>query len=249
LFTFGLIKPQPEVIGVVETPARGVTVEWGKYVASHQSTCADCHSPVDLSTGTFYSDSAFTGGNFPFGQKGPGTPVDLPTFAYGPNLTPDEETGASAWSEEEFLLTVRTGTRPDGRVLTDHMPYAYVGMWPEEDLRAVYLFLRSLPPVHKKVPPTEFRPDFTDTTGPKRGEAIFTTYCDLCHGKNGSGAPPTSLVLADLAQTIGDEDLKAFISQGQLSLRMPSFAKTLSEEQIADVVAFIRTLKKDAADM
>lgn len=243
LFTFGVMKPRPEVMGPVPTPQKGITVEWGKYITEHATPCLDCHSPVDLNTGQFYPDSALTGGNIPFGKKGPGQQVDAPAFAYGPNLTPDPETGIGSWTEEQFLLAVRTGTRPDGRVLTNHMPYAYFGLWPEDDAKAVYQYLMSLKPVRKRVPPVELRPDITATQGVPRGGAIFKTYCQGCHGVAGAGAPPTKLILADLAQTIDDATLKKFIQEGQINLRMPAFNKTLSDEQVNDVIAYIRTLK------
>lgn len=242
LFTFGVIKSQPQITEAVQAPPRGVTVEWGKYLTSHASTCMDCHSPVNFDNGQFYKDSSLTGGNFPFGKAGVGQSVDQPTFAYGPNLTPDPETGIGTWTEEQFLMAVRVGMRPDSTVLTTHMPYAYLGMWPEEDLRAVYLFLKSVPPVRKQVPPVEFRKEITETSGVPRGEALFTTYCETCHGKAGKGASPTKLILADLAQTIDDTTLRKFIADGQINLRMPSFKKTLTEEQLSDMVAYIRTL-------
>ena len=244
LFSFGVMKPQPEVTMPIATPPSGITVEWGKYLTAHASLCMDCHSPVDLGTGQFYKDSVLVGGNFPFGKAGPGKPVDDPAFAFGKNLTPDEETGIGTWTEEDFLHSVRTGMRPDSVVVTNHMPYAYMGMWSEEDLRAVFAFLKTLPATRRSVSPTEFGPSITNTTGLERGKALFDTYCYLCHGKEGKGAPPTKLVLADLAQTIDDPTLKQFIVQGQINLRMPSFRKTLTSEQIDDVVAFIRTLKK-----
>jgi mono/diheme cytochrome c family protein len=244
LFTFGIMKPQPEVTAPVTAPPAGITVERGKYLVAHASTCMDCHSPIDLNTGEFYKDSLLMGGNIPFGKKGPGQPVDAPAFAYGPNLTPDPETGIGTWTEEQYLLAVRTGTRPDGTVLTNHMPYSFIGLWPEDELKATYLYLKSLKPVRNKVPPVELRKEITEARGVARGDALFKTYCQSCHGEAGAGAPPTKLVLADLAQTIDNAALKKFIRDGQINLRMPSFGKTLSEDQLDDVVAYIRTLKK-----
>lgn len=52
-------------------------------------------------------------------------------------------------------------------------------------------------------------------------------------------------MLAEIANTIDDKTLKNFIADGQLNLRMPSFAKTLTSEQLDDVVAYIRTLKQE----
>ncbi|MBI4427705.1 MAG: c-type cytochrome [Ignavibacteriales bacterium] len=244
LFSFGIMKAQPEIKEVVKAPPRGVTVEWGKYLTAHASLCMDCHSAVDLSTGQFYKDSLLSGGNFPFGKKGPGQPYDAPTFAFGRNITPDPETGIGSWTEAQFLDAVRIGIRPDGTVLVGHMPYAYIGLWPDDDLRAVFQYLKSVPPVRKLIPPVEFGKIFSEGRGIVLGAAVFDTYCKSCHGEAGKGAPPTKLVLAEIANTIDDATLEKFIVQGQSSLRMPGFGKTLSRDQLSDLVAYIRTLNK-----
>ncbi len=43
---------------------------------------------------------------------------------------------------------------------------------------------------------------------------------------------------------IDDKTLKNFVANGQPNLRLPSFAKTLTSEQLNDVVGHIRTLKR-----
>ena len=71
---------------------------------------------------------------------------------YGPNLTPDQETGLGKWSTEEIVTAITKGQRPDGRVLAPIMPWHAFANLTQDDSRAIVAFLKSLPPVKNKVP-------------------------------------------------------------------------------------------------
>ncbi len=81
--------------------------------------------------------------------------------SYAANLTPDRTTGLGAWTEEMFLRTLHTGRHrgdPTGRYLLPAMPWADLthaasGI-PEADLRALWAYLRSVPPIRNHVPPS-----------------------------------------------------------------------------------------------
>jgi mono/diheme cytochrome c family protein len=47
--------------------------------------------------------------------------------------------------------------------------------------------------------------------------------------------------LAEVAPSLEDQDLIEFVSGGQLNLKMPAFGKTLTTEELKDIVAYIRT--------
>jgi mono/diheme cytochrome c family protein len=237
LFTFGLMKPKDPITAPVSAPPRGVTVEYGGYVARNLAGCADCHTPRNLDDGHFYMDSLFAGSSFPFGGG-----EEDPILSFARNITPDEETGIGSWTEEQFMNSVTMGLRPDSTVLTPHMPYAYYKSWTIEDLQAVFLYLRSLPPVKRTVPPNQIDPDVTIAEG-DRGEFLFRTRCESCHGENGGGAQPTNVKLAEVSASLTDKDLLDFIAGGQVNLKMPGFRNTLKEDELNDVVAFIRTWK------
>jgi mono/diheme cytochrome c family protein/cytochrome c553 len=98
-------------------PQPGVTVEYGKYLAL---PCALCH-----------------GSNF----NGQTIRTDAEYLA--PNLTQGGE--LNAWSEEDFMTTLRTGVTPSGRQLKSAMPWKYIGQMTEDEFRAVWLYLQSLP--------------------------------------------------------------------------------------------------------
>ncbi|MGL4237660.1 c-type cytochrome [Tabrizicola sp.] len=106
--------------------------------------CGDCHTP-----GYFLGEPDFSRalGGSEVGFEIPG----LGTF-YGPNLTPDVETGLGGWTEAEIVAAFTTGVRPDGRALAPAMPWMGYANFTPEDASAIAAFLKSLPPVSNKVP-------------------------------------------------------------------------------------------------
>lgn len=78
----------------------------------------------------------------------------------------------------------------------------------------------------------------------------FNTYCEACHGAAGLGDGPAGQSLEPkpanlpaLASQVGDDYLFWRISQGKAGTSMLGWAGVLNDEQIWQVVAYIRTLK------
>ena len=103
------------------SPPQGPTAEYGAYLAQ---TCTGCHGK-DLA-----------------GQRVPGTPPEIPAAA---NLTPHAR-GLQGWTEADFIKVIRQGERPDGRKLHGFMPWPVYAKMTDEELRAIWLHLASLPP-------------------------------------------------------------------------------------------------------
>ena len=99
----------------------GPTVEYGRYLAIG---CIGCH-------GANYS-----------GGKIPGVPPDWPPSE---NLTPHPAGSFSKWSENDFYTAMRTARKPDGVELSPVMPRMVAEMT-DEELKAIWLFLKTLPP-------------------------------------------------------------------------------------------------------
>ena len=131
-----------------ETPA-----ERGEYL-SHVMVCVECHTPGVLSGGERGPDLAGS-------EVGYGIPF-LGVF-HGPNLTPDMETGLGSWSEDEIVLAIRTGERPDGRILAPSMPWRAFAKMTDEDAYALAAYLKNLAPVSNQVP-GPFGPSETPTS-------------------------------------------------------------------------------------
>jgi mono/diheme cytochrome c family protein len=58
------------------------------------------------------------------------------------------------------------------------------------------------------------------------------------------GRRVTSVRLAEAVPSYSDQDLQNFVGEGQVDLKMPGFRKSLTNEQIKDIIAFIRTWGK-----
>jgi len=96
--------------------AVGVTKEYGDYLLA-TGGCKNCHNS-----------------NLSGGEKIQGVQV--------PNLTP---AGIGKWTEADFTKVLRTGVRPDGRILSAIMPYAYTRFLTDDEIKAMWMYLQSLP--------------------------------------------------------------------------------------------------------
>ena len=128
------------------TPQR---LERGKYIATALSGCIYCHSPHDWKA----PDTPIEAGMEGSGAVQPY--ADLPGKIVAPNLTPDKETGAGAWTDDQLARAIREGIGHDGRALFPVMPYPRFREMSDEDLASVIVYLRSLPAVHHELPTTE----------------------------------------------------------------------------------------------
>jgi len=148
----------------------------GKYLVT-VGGCHDCHSPkVFGPRGAQIPDSTRLLSGHPQDMPIPAAwkPADLQqrniiastnpilTAWAGPwgvsftaNLTPDTTTGIGEWSEETFIRTLRTGKhqgQPNGRDILPPMPWFNYAQMTDADLKAVWAYLRSIPPVKNQVP-------------------------------------------------------------------------------------------------
>lgn len=101
--------------------AAAVTVEYGHYLANIAG-CTGCHGP------------GLSGG------KIPGAPPDYPQSA---NLT---DAAIKAWTDAEFLQTIRTGVDPTGHQLNPVMPWKSFSGMTDEELLAIWQFVKQVPP-------------------------------------------------------------------------------------------------------
>ena len=74
---------------------------------------------------------------------------------YSSNITPDPETGIGAWSVASFLRAVHQGVRPDGSHLYPAFPYAAYTYLTDEDVQAIWAYLRTVPPAKNPTPPND----------------------------------------------------------------------------------------------
>jgi len=120
----------------VTAPERGVTVEYGAYLAGPVSHCMECHTPMGAQGPML--ETALGQGGFEF--HGPWG------ISVSSNITPSED-GIARWSDEELKQMITQGVRPDGTQMLPPMPYGFLDRTTPEDLDAIVLYLRSLPPL------------------------------------------------------------------------------------------------------
>lgn len=150
-------------------------VERGKYLVT-VGGCNDCHSPkIQGPGGLPVPDTTRILSGHPHDAPYPTwSPADLkernalvltnPMFtawagpwgvSFTANLTPDKETGLGEWTEEAFIQALRTGKhqgQPDGRDILPPMPWFNFREMSDNDLKAVWAYLRSLPAIKNQVP-------------------------------------------------------------------------------------------------
>lgn len=132
-----VLKPSGPTKPSVATAPTGPSHERGRYLAESVANCAGCHTARNMKTGEF------TGPRFAGGMVFTST-VDPKVTMVTPNLTPDPETGRIAsWNEEVFVARFRTGRGAEGT----HMPWPSFARMTDDDLRSLWRFLSTLPPV------------------------------------------------------------------------------------------------------
>jgi hypothetical protein len=74
-------------------------------------------------------------------------------ISFAANLTPDQATGLGGWTEDMFIKTIRTGKHMGtGRLILPPMPWPNYAQMSDDELKAMFAYLRSLPPVKNLVP-------------------------------------------------------------------------------------------------
>lgn len=151
----------------------------GKYLVE-AIACNDCHTPKKMGPNGPTLDRSRLLSGHPEGTvlppapaaKGPwiaSTTFDLTAWSgpwgtsYAFNLTPDENTGIGSWSEETFVKAIRTGRHMGvARPILPPMPWEVYRNLNDEDLKSIYAYLRTIPPVRNRVPePTPPAPTAT----------------------------------------------------------------------------------------
>ncbi len=119
------------------------TVERGQYLVSI-SGCNDCHTPGGM-LGSPDPKRVLGGSDVGFGDPASGVWI-------GGNLTPDKETGIGKWTLDQVIAGFTKGVMPDGRALSEIMPWRSFSHLTAEDAKSVALYLQSLPPVKNAIP-------------------------------------------------------------------------------------------------
>ncbi len=164
----------------------------GRYLVENVAGCFGCHATVDWARTSLPTK----------GTEGAGGWIaddSVPFRIYAPNITPDRESGAGSWSDEDFRRALRQGIGHDGRTLHPTMPYEFFRSLADDDLAAILRYVRSVPARRHTVPrmaiPEEIRKTLVPLPppdGPMRrppaedlvatGRYLVTmAQCEACH--------------------------------------------------------------------
>jgi hypothetical protein len=150
--------------------AQDEQVKRGEYLVNIAS-CHDCHTPLmvgpdgpapDMTRALsgHPQDLAISG---PAGVAEPWMAATTPTLtawsgpwgvSFSANLTPDEKTGVLRdFTEQQFIQTMRTGRHQgQGREILPPMPWQWIGKMTDDDLKAVFAYLRQVQAIENRVP-------------------------------------------------------------------------------------------------
>jgi mono/diheme cytochrome c family protein len=221
--------------GILE-PDQSKGTDWnrGRYLVEGLGHCGGCHTPKNI-FGADKRGQAFAGG-YVVGW-------------FAPRLDAAERSGLKSWSVDdiaEYLKSGRNGKSHADGLMAEVVVNATSKM-SDADVHAIAVYLKSLPagppePAVTAPPPEQ---------GMKDGEQIYAHYCRACHEPDGSGAPriypplPANALLqsADPSSTLRvilDGAQTVTTPRAPNTGSMPSYARDLSDQQVADVTNYIR---------
>lgn len=228
-------KPLPYPSAPIVAPAKTDRVAYGRYL-TNVLDCYSCHSADFTKVDPMNPDKSvgyMGGGNELLDVDG--KPI------YSANLTADDETGIGKWSEGDFVRAVKKGFRPDGRVV--HYPMAPMPNLDDDEVAAIYAYLRTVPKIHNAVKRPEGGGGAV-ANGDHPGKQLYRNYgCNSCHGESGVG-PVGDLSHAN-EHYATDDELRAWLDDApnkKPGTKMPAWKGVIKEQDYAPLMAYVRAL-------
>jgi len=223
---------------------RGKSVEWnrGAYLVQGLGHCSMCHTPINALGGSPEA-KAFEGGLIPM------------QYWYAPSLTSNREAGLGEWEIKDIMDLLQTGVSHRGTTYGPMAEVVYNSLQylTDDDVRAMAVYLKSLPEKSSSGPPPGSNPLLAEATQAfSEGKRIYDAQCASCHGVQGKGKPPHYPPLANnqsIEMTSAVNPIRMVLNGGYppgtrknpMPYGMPPFAQSLSDIEIASVVSYIRT--------
>lgn len=221
----------------------------GAYLVEGLGHCGACHTPRAL-TMQEKSLSASDGSAFLSGSA----PLE---GWIAKSLRGDHKDGLGSWSEDQLVQFLKTGRSDRSSVfggMSDVVVHSMQYM-SEEDLTAIARYLKSLPAVDPKDQPHQYEKQVADALwkgdDSKPGASVYIDNCAACHRTDGHGYTRVFPALAGnpVLQTADATSLINIVLNGGTlpathtapsTFTMPAFAWRLSDQEVADVVSFVR---------
>ena len=219
------------------------SAEWnrGAYLVEGLGHCGMCHTAINKLGGTTES-KAFQGGLIPMQNW------------YAPSLTSNKEAGLGDWSLEDICDYLRKGVSRRGAVYGPMSEVVYNSLQysTEADVRAMAVYLQGLSQTNQFEPPVSRVPVAENSLLMRLGKSLYAESCANCHGARGQGEPTRYPPLAN-NQSIQMESavnpIRMVLNGGlppgtagnPMPYGMPPFAQSLSNDEVAAVVTYIRS--------
>jgi mono/diheme cytochrome c family protein len=223
-------------------PDAGKSDEWnrGAYLVDGLGHCGMCHTPINSLGGNSEAD-AFKGGLIPMQNW------------YAPSLTSNKEAGLGDWSIEDITDLLKKGISKRGAVYGPMADVVYNSLQylTDEDTRAMAVYLKSIAQDSPE-PAVSRLPSAESSLLVSLGKSVYDRQCASCHGAEGEGRPPHYPPLAGNQSIQMDSAVNAIrmvLNGGYppgtygnpMPHGMPPFFLTLSDDEVAAVVSYIRT--------
>ncbi|HEX9304723.1 MAG TPA: diheme cytochrome c-553 [Thermoanaerobaculia bacterium] len=162
----------PSSAAAAPPAASAELVNGGRYLVIVMA-CNDCHTPFKMGKNGPEPDMSRMLSGHPENMKMPPPPkleggwmmAGSATntawagpwgVSYTSNLTPDQNTGIGIWTEDMFIKAMRTGKHMGtSRTILPPMPWEWFGKMRDQELKAIFAYLKSIPPIHNRVPDPE----------------------------------------------------------------------------------------------
>jgi mono/diheme cytochrome c family protein len=169
LSVVGVVSMLATLVRDPDAQAKNGDAKRGEYLVK-ASGCGDCHTPMKMDHDQAGLDQTRAFSGHPATMAMPQAPqLTMPwagAFAftmtawsgpwgvsYSANITPDRPTGLGDWSEDNFVKAIRTGQHMgNGRPILPPMPIPPLQTLNDTDLRAMFAYLRTVPPIQNRVP-------------------------------------------------------------------------------------------------
>jgi mono/diheme cytochrome c family protein len=185
-------------------------LERGTYLMNSIVACGNCHTPRG-SDGLPVPGKELMGGREWKGK---------PFTTSASNLTSHKETGLGGWTDDQLYTAIRTGKRPDGRIIGPPMPSKLYTKISDRDVRAIIAYLRQVKPIKNKVPRPNYRIKLPPAWGPKRSVPEVSRKDKVKYGEYLAG-PLGHCIECHTPMVKGRRDFKNQLGAGGFVLHGP----------------------------
>jgi mono/diheme cytochrome c family protein len=230
----------------VYQPDSGRDAQWnrGAYLVQGLAHCSACHETRNALGGTR-------------AKAGPSGGLVLDWYA--PSLTSPHEAGVQSWTATDIVTLLKTGlvstpsanastAGPMAEVVAESLQYAA-----EDELQAMAVYLKSLPNSEQTATASEATPKYELPVAIREaGKDLYEKNCADCHGHDGEGQEPAAPPLAGsraVTMPVAVNPIRMVLFGGYAPgtaanprpFGMPPYSLTLSDEQIAEILDYVRT--------